>query len=141
MTRNSLYVGFFLAFAALGSARAQAPTVVQAAPGAQTMYAISAVNIRAEPSPYAAVIGKLQAGGAVPVTGPVPGAPHWLQLTTGGFVSAKFLRFAPVVVTSPPPVVVAPQVVAPPPVYVEPAPVYVAPYYYGYRHPRYVYPY
>ncbi len=93
-----------------------APAPAQVVPAqvpVQIAYAVRTANIHAGPGVHYGVIGKVEAGTQLQVAGLSPVDPHWMQLTTGGFVSVSLLSPTPVVVhhhhaevvaTEPPPV-------------------------------------
>lgn len=69
---------------------------------AQTMYAQSSVNLRQGPSTEYEKVGSLSTNQSVTVTGYVETASgKWYQLSTGEFVSAKYLGTDKVVVQAP----------------------------------------
>ena len=77
---------------------APSPAYAPAPSAAQTLYSVRDVNVRSGPATSYPVIGHVPPGRAVQITGGVPGNPHWVALTTGGFVSASVLSPTPVIV-------------------------------------------
>jgi hypothetical protein len=75
-------------------------------PAPTTMYAAKSANIRAGAGKGYNVIGKVTVNTALQVVGEAPGG--WLQLATGGFISAKVVSPTPVAVVAHPKIVTVP---------------------------------